>query len=108
APTILVLGALLDEEALAAVALGLEASVHTPGDLERLGRAARSVERRARVHVDVDTGLARHGAEPARALELVELVLETPGLVLAGLMTHFAQSSSAEAMAEALAQFEPI
>src|SRR5437763_3802017 len=45
-PEILVLGALLDEEALAAISLDVATAVHEPADLERIGRAARSAGRR--------------------------------------------------------------
>lgn len=108
APTVLVLGALLDEEALAAVALGLETAVHTPGDVERIGRAARSAGRRARVHVEVDVGLSRHGVAPRAAVALLEAALATPGVELAGLMTHLPRAEHRDVTLEQLARFEPI
>jgi alanine racemase len=107
-PTVLVLGSLLDEERLVAIALGLESVVHEPEDLDRLGRAARYAERRARVHVKVDCGLARHGVEPRHAPELVERALSTPGVELVGLMTHLPQASSREETLEHLARFSRV
>lgn len=102
------LGALLDEDALAAVALGLETTVHTAGDLERIARAARSAGRSARIHVEVDCGLSRHGVEPSRAVALLEQALETPGAELVGLMTHLPRADSREATLEQLARFQPV
>ena len=54
---ILVLGALLDEEALEAVAMGAVTVIHERRDLERISAAARSLETVARIHLEVDSGL---------------------------------------------------
>jgi alanine racemase len=42
------------------------------------------------VHVKIDTGMGRLGADPARALELVRTIRQLPKLRLEGLYTHFA------------------
>lgn len=42
------------------------------------------------VHVKVDTGMHRVGADPPQALEVARAVVASPRLVLRGLWTHFA------------------
>lgn len=50
--------------------------------------AARATGREAVVHLKVDTGMRRIGCEPTQAVRLAELVDATPGVRLAGLMSH--------------------
>jgi alanine racemase len=104
---VLVLGALLEEEILAALAARAAVTVHSVEDLSRLARVARSLDMTARVHVEVDVGLARHGASPREALAVVEAALATPGVELEGLMCHLARAGDREAALEALGRFEP-
>ncbi|MBI3722404.1 alanine racemase, partial [bacterium] len=105
---LLVLGALVDEEALEAVALGATTVIHEREDLDRIARAARSLGTIARVHLEVDSGLARHGASPGAALELAEQTLRTSGVSLLGLMTHMARATVREATLEQIARFRPV
>jgi alanine racemase len=61
------------------------------------------------VHVKLDTGMGRLGTrDPAEASRVAEAVKATPGLRLAGAMTHFATADDdPEFMAEQLARFLP-
>ncbi len=73
------------------VALGLRASVYTPGGIEGLAQAvARAGAAPLPVHLKVDTGMHRVGAAPTDALALAMAVAEHPELVLEGLWTHCA------------------
>lgn len=47
-----------------------------------------------RVHVKVDTGMGRLGLSPDDAAPLVSRLSETPGIVLAGVWTHFATADA--------------
>ncbi len=61
-------------------------------DLEQVGDLATSGARlglRLPVHVQLDTGMSRGGALEAEAKRIVEQVVASPRLQLAGLMTHF-------------------
>jgi len=73
---------------------GIEVAVHDGAAV----RAAAAVARRAGailpVHVEIDCGLGRAGVRPAAAPALVEAVLATDGLRLAGVFTHFSASES--------------
>ncbi len=62
-----------------------------------------------RVHVKLDTGMGRLGTRvPDEAIAVAEQVAATPGLELAGVMTHFASADEdPEFTAAQLARFEP-
>jgi alanine racemase len=88
---VLVLGPLRGSEIKEAVLLGVDIVVWEEEFLAQLTAHAQEVERTARVHVKLDTGMGRLGVrEPERATQLVELAAATPGIELAGAMTHFA------------------
>ena len=50
----------------------------------------------ARVHVKVDTGMARLGLQPAEALPFLQRLHDLQGLEVDGLFTHFATADSAD------------
>ncbi len=57
-----------------------------------LSRASVALERPARVHVKVDTGMARLGVFPDAALEFVRALAALPGVAVEGVFTHLAVS----------------
>jgi alanine racemase len=71
-----------------ALAAGLTPSLYTPDGLARLSGAATA---RVRVHVKVDTGLHRVGADPHEVVSLVRAVLGA-GMEFEALWTHLATS----------------
>lgn len=89
---ILNLGPTLDGEAADAVAADLRCSVWEPGAIDLLERAAAAAGRVARVHLQLDTGMVRLGADPNAALELGRRVAASPNLELEGLFTHMAEA----------------
>jgi alanine racemase len=73
------------------VALDLRPTVYTRSGIEGLAHAvARAGAPPLPVHLKVDTGMHRVGADTADALALATLVAERPELVLEGLWTHCA------------------
>ncbi len=54
-----------------------------------LSQAAQRVQRPARVHIKVDTGMGRLGVLPPEAPEFVEAVARLPGIEIEGIFTHF-------------------
>ncbi|CAN5241887.1 alanine racemase [soil metagenome] len=75
----------------AVVALGLRASVYSSSAIEGLAKAvSRAGAEPLAVHLKVDTGMHRVGADPAEAMALACAVAERPELVLEGLWTHCA------------------
>jgi alanine racemase len=87
---LLVLWVLGEAEAPQAVAAGLEPMVHDEAGIMLLERAAADAGRRASVHLKIDTGLGRQGAEPASAVALAGRVARSRHLVLAGTFSHLA------------------
>jgi alanine racemase len=88
---VLVLSEPSPAELEATVALGLRTTVYTATGIEALAQAvARAGTEPLAVHLKVDTGMHRVGADPADALALAGAVVERPELVLEGLWTHCA------------------
>ena len=58
--------------------------------------AAHELALPARVHVKVDTGMARLGLQPAEALPFLRRLYDLQGIEVVGLFTHFATADSAD------------
>ena len=91
---IIVLDGVFPEQAARAVALNVEAVVSTME--EARGLAARAGKGRVALHVKVNTGMTRLGAAPEEAVALYEKIARLKRAKIAGVMTHFADSGSAE------------
>jgi alanine racemase len=87
---LLVLWALGPAEADAALAAGFEAVVYDGRGLDALERAAAAAGRRADVHLKLDTGLGRQGAEPGAAVELAIRAARSRHIGLVGTFSHLA------------------
>jgi alanine racemase len=89
AKPILLLGHVPLSRLLEAVEADLSLTVYNPETIKALG-ALPSTARAARLHVKVDTGTSRQGVLPEALEEFMRLVKRTPGVVLEGVSTHFA------------------
>ncbi len=93
-----------------ALAAGLELVAADPAALDAtlaaVGRATRPKRPKLRLHLEVETGLARAGYPPERAHEAARRIVAAPGVELASLWTHFASSHDAAATGEQLRRFE--
>ena len=96
---ILVLWALGRPEAGLAVAHDLEPVVHNAPGIAML-EAAADPGRRLAVHLKVDTGLGRQGADPANAVELATRLARSRRLQLAGTFSHLAVPGEDDAYTE--------
>lgn len=107
---ILIMGAVSDAELPVALAAGAELVGWSDRFVDDLARAAAS-DRPIRVHVKLDTGMGRLGTRDLEdAVTLAERVAgsTSPGLVLAGAMTHFATADcDPEFVAVQLQAFAP-
>src|SRR6185436_18948986 len=68
---ILVLGTIIDEEAVDALRADVHIAIHSSYRRAMLQSLAERLGLRAKVHLKVDTGLGRLGVLPARAVELL-------------------------------------
>jgi|SRR5579871_2132168 alanine racemase len=96
---ILVFGYTAPWEAREAIRLDLRATVYSLEVARALSRAACDLGREARVHLKVDTGMARLGlrAEDVEGIVTFAGALhELPGLSVEGIFTHFATADSAD------------
>jgi alanine racemase len=108
-PRILVMCGLEGEDAEAVVARGLTPVVWEQQQMEWLAAAVlqRGGEAaRLRVHLEIDTGMARQGVAPGEGLlTLLHWLKRQPRLQLEGMLTHFASPEEAGS-AQTLAQRE--
>lgn len=77
------------------VAQDLEATVYTRVGIEDLAEASRRAERHRQgrpvnVHLKIDTGMHRVGAQPSEAVALAKAIRSEPSLHLTSVFTHFA------------------
>jgi len=100
---ILMLGACLPEEIEAAVREDVMPTISSLAEARLFSRAARRLGRRVAVHVKVDTGMGRLGAQPGEAVDLVRRIQRLPGLEVRGLYTHYASAEDDAAFSAAQA-----
>ena len=98
AAPILVLGGIEPDAAEAVVRCGLTQTVFDARAVAALSQAAQRLNRPARVHLKLDTGMSRIGVRTAvQAAELARTADEAPGVHLVGAFTHFASADEADA-----------
>lgn len=91
---ILILGAIVEGEMRQVVESGVASCIHSAQRAARLSQVARSLGRRARVHLKVDTGMGRLGVRPEIARELAGTIARDPWLELEGICTHYGSAAS--------------
>jgi alanine racemase len=89
---ILVLGPLLAEDAAEAAAGGYALGCSSLDLARALAAAAGS--RRVPVHLKLDTGMGRYGAQPAEFAAIARFITSAPSLELAGTWSHLATADS--------------
>lgn len=97
-----------DADFAEAVRRGVDVGVSSLGQLRAVADAAASVDRRAQVHLKIDTGLSRNGVSPEEWDEAVRTAaaLEAEGRVrVRGVFSHLANTSPEEDAAQ-LAAFD--
>ena len=90
-----------DLDVVAADPAGLGEMLAAAAESARAGRAVRPL----RVHLEVETGLARAGHRPELAGAAARRIAEAPGVELVGLWSHYASSHDALATAEQVRRF---
>jgi len=93
---LLLLGERQEAELAWCVAHDLTVCVNESHTVRALARVAAEFEKRVPVHLKINTGMSRYGARWDEALPLMEQIVAEKSLLLAGVMTHFAQSDEAD------------
>jgi alanine racemase len=95
---VLVMGGCLPWEDIGeAAAKSLTVAVHDPAMIERIGCAALEGTAPLRVHVKVDTGMGRLGFLPGQLPTVFEALRMMEGVLVEGMMSHFASSEVRDA-----------
>jgi alanine racemase len=92
---ILVLGYLPAWQASDAIRHNIRATVFTRAVLEAFSEAALSLQKTAKVHLKIDTGMGRLGISPGETVSFVKNI-KLPGLELEGVFTHFGRADEAD------------
>jgi alanine racemase len=87
---VLIMGCVLPHQAEEIIALDASAVVSYPEAARALADAAHDAGTHARLHVKVNTGMGRVGVRWSEAVDLIRDVAAMPGVMLEGVMTHFA------------------
>lgn len=77
-------------EAAKVVKWDLEVGVSEKALITALSEEAVRQNKKVKLHLHVDTGMSRFGCRPEEALTLAQYIQSLPGLILDGIMTHFA------------------
>ena len=94
---ILCVGACFRESAHDAVMHDITQTVYDVSCLEALQSAAEKTGKKARVHIKIDSGMARLGVQSEQELlEIIKAVRACPDIAVTGAFTHFAASDSAD------------
>lgn len=91
---ILVLGPPNPERLEGAIRAGLHLAVGSAHDVAALRAAAERLGLAVRVHLEVDTGMHRFGADPDEVVGLAQELVTHPLLEFEGLYTHFATADA--------------
>ncbi len=79
-----------------AIANQLSITIWEAAQVTAVASAAQRINRPARVHLKVDTGMSRLGILPEGVLELSQVIVASPGVIFEGLFTHFARADEAD------------
>lgn len=76
---------------------GIRATAFTDRMLEDMSRTAARLGKNMMIHIAVDTGMSRIGIRPDDSgLSFVKRAMETPGIEIEGIFTHFATADEAD------------
>lgn len=101
--TILLLGERTDNEIAACVRNNLSCCVNSTALLPRFSQAARKLNKQARLHLKINTGMNRYGVHWREAAGLAAQIAADSNLILEGTLSHFAMSDESD---KTFAQFQ--
>jgi len=93
---ILILGYTPPGRLTEAIANDVSLTVWDADYFQAISREAGKLGKTARLHLKVDTGMSRLGAQPGRATEMAETINRLPGITLEGIFTHFARADESD------------
>ena len=97
---ILVVGHTPPRWACAAVENQLTLTVFSMESAQALADAACMFDRRARIHIKIDTGMTRLGVIPEQVVAFAQTVRNLRGIEIEGVFTHFSMADTPDAQGE--------
>ena len=88
----LVFGGFFPEQAPFFVRYNLEATLYSLENAAALAEAAKRLQKPAKVHIKIDTGMGRVGISWEEAASFASKISQMPGIEIVGVYTHFATS----------------
>lgn len=89
---VLIFGERTEQELHLCIEYDLTCFINDISTADLYARMAAASGKTMPVHIKVDTGLNRYGVRWTRAMEVIEAVARTKGLLLEGVMSHFGMS----------------
>ena len=86
----------LPEDSLNCIKYNLQVGVSNLESIKSLSLAAKKANKKAKVHLHINTGMNRLGCQADEALFLAKTIFSDPFLILEGVMTHFSCAESAK------------
>lgn len=77
-----------------AIRLGCAQTIYTEEHVRILASAARSVGKRAKAHIKIETGMNRQGLSPSKVKSFAGLLADYPEIYIEGMYSHFADADN--------------
>lgn len=97
---ILILSETSPQNAKSVVENGFVQTVYTARFARALSAAAASLSKKARIHIKVDTGMGRIGAQPGEVAALLREISKLPNLKIEGVFTHLARAEGKDGFSD--------
>lgn len=93
---ILIMGYSMVEEANTIVEYDLTSSVQNIEIIQALSYWAEKLNKTAKIHVKVDTGMCRYGVLPDEMISFLDRIKSLPSIDIEGIFTHFSSASESD------------
>ncbi len=89
---ILLLGYLPPQKIALTIQYNISMTVWRNDQIQTVAKVANNLQSPARLHLKIDSGMSRIGAQPEEVFPLCESIASHPNLLLEGVFTHFARA----------------
>jgi alanine racemase len=93
-PTVMIMGMITDSQIEWAIENNVEFFVFNIERLKKAASTAKLMGKKARIHLELETGMNRTGFVPDKALEALDFIIKEDSLDMIGLCMHFAGAES--------------
>ncbi|HMA62638.1 MAG TPA: alanine racemase [bacterium] len=93
---ILIFGRLFPEEVETAIRNDFRITLTCQQDIELIAKKAKQLDKKAQIHINVDTGMGRAGILTDQAFPVILQTLDNPNLKVEGLYSHFSTADTTD------------